>query len=105
MPFLATAKVLTRLIVQLSPIIIDATRIAQGWKKKKDLPKEDLSSRVARVENNLDLQSDLNEKFLAEMQVLKPALEGIHKSIKIVFSLALFACALSLTVLLLLLFK
>ena len=105
MPFVATAKVLARLILQLSPIIIDATRIAKGWKKKEDLPKEDLPSRVERLERNLELQSDLNEQFLAEMQVLKPALEGIHTSVKIVFSVALFACVLSLAALILLFFR
>jgi hypothetical protein len=105
LPFLATAKVLARLILQLSPIIIDATRIAKGWKSKKDLPEEDLTSRLGRLEKNLELQSDLNEQFIAEMRVLKPALEGMHKSLKIVFSLALLACVLSLTALLVMFFK
>jgi hypothetical protein len=61
--------------------------------------------RMERLEKNLELQSGLNEQFIAEMQVLKPALEGIQKSIKIVFSLALFACLFSLTALLALFFK
>jgi hypothetical protein len=66
---------------------------------------EGLPSRVERMEKNMELQSNLNEQFIAEMQVLKPALEGIHKSIKLIFYLALFAFVLALVALILQLFK
>lgn len=105
MSFVATAKVLAQIILRLSPIIIDATRIVGKWTKKENAPKEDLPSRVERLEKNMELQSDLNEQFLAEMRVLKPALEGIEKSLKLVFYLALFACLLSLIAVVLMLFK
>jgi hypothetical protein len=105
MSFVATAKVLAQIILRLSPIIIDATRIVGKWTKKENLPKGDLPSRVELLERNMELQSDLNEQFIAEMRVLKPALEGIEKSLKLVFYLALFACLLSLVSLVLMFFK
>lgn len=90
-----TAKVLARLIMMLSPLIIDATQIVRKWRKKGDVPIEDLPSRVERLEKNMELQSNLNEQFITEMKVLKLALEGIHASIKLVFYLALLACVFS----------
>ncbi len=105
MAALMTAKVLARLILKLSPIIIDATQIVRKWRKKGDMPMEGLPSRVDRLEKNMELQSNLNEQFIAEMQVLKPAFEGIHRSIKFIFYFALLACALSLVALVLLFFK
>jgi hypothetical protein len=99
MATLMTAKVLARLILKLSPIIIDATQIVRKWRKKGDVPIEGLPSRVERLEKNMELQSNLNEQFIAEMQLLKPALEGIHKSIRLIFYLALLACVLSLVAL------
>jgi hypothetical protein len=105
MPALMTAKVLARLILKLSPIIIDATQIVRKWRKKGDMPVAGLPSRVDRLEKNMELQSNLNDQFIAEMQVLKPALEGIHKSIKLIFYLALLACVLSLVALVLLFFR
>jgi hypothetical protein len=105
MAAMMTAKVLARLILKLSPIIIDATQIVRKWRKKGDMPVAGLPSRVDRLEKNMELQSNLNDQFIAEMQVLKPALEGIHKSIKLIFYLALLACVLSLVALVLLFFK
>jgi hypothetical protein len=99
-----TAKILARLILKLSPIIIDATQIVRKWVKKGDTPM-DIPSRVERLEKNMELQSNLNEQFINEMQVLKPALEGIHRSIKLVFYLALLAFVLSLVALVLQLIK
>jgi hypothetical protein len=96
-----TAKVLARLILKLSPLIIDATQTIRKWKKKGDVPIEDMPSRLERLEKNMELQSNLNEQFITEMQVLKSALEGIHISIKLVFYLALLACVFSLVALVL----
>lgn len=105
MAALMTAKMLARLILKLSPIIIDATQSVRRWRKKGDVPMEGLPSRVERLEKNMELQSNLNEQFIAEMQILKPALEGIHKSLKLIFYIALLACVLSLVALVLLFFK
>ncbi|HUI68512.1 MAG TPA: hypothetical protein VL087_09960 [Nitrospirota bacterium] len=101
MTIVTTAKILARLILKLSPLIIDSTQIVRKWRKKGDVPIEDLPSRVERLEKNMDLQSNLNEQFITEMQVLKPALEGIYTSMKLVFYLALFACVFSLVALVL----
>jgi len=105
MALILSAKALARLILRLSPIIIDATRIARKWMKKGDLPTEDIPSRVKRLEKNMELQLNLNEQFINEMQVLKPVIEGLHSSIKLIFYLALLACLIALVALILLLFK
>src|SRR5512143_708163 len=105
MAALMTAKMLARLILKLSPIIIDATQSVRRWRKKGAVPMEGLPSRVERLEKNMELQSNLNEQFIAEMQILKPALEGIHKSLKLIFYIALLACVLSLVALVLLFFN
>jgi hypothetical protein len=96
-----TAKVLARLILKLSPLIIDTTQIVRKWRKKGDVPMEDLPTRVELLEKNMELQSSLNEQFITEMQVLKPVLEEIHTSIKLVFYLALLASVFSLIALVL----
>ncbi|HTP04187.1 MAG TPA: hypothetical protein VMM54_03405 [Nitrospirota bacterium] len=101
MATVSTAKVLARLILRLSPLIIDATQTVRKWRKKGDVPIEDIPSRVERLEKNMDLQSNLNEQFITDMQVLKSALEEIHTSIKFVFYLALLACVFSLVALVL----
>ena len=100
-----TAKVLARLILKLSPLIISATQIVKKWRKKGDVPMEDLPSRVERLEKNMELQSNLNEQFITEMKVLNPAFEEIHTSLKLVFYLALLACVFSLASLVLQFFK
>jgi hypothetical protein len=105
MSFIATAKVLARIILGLSPIIMDATGIIGKWKKKENASQEELPTRIERLEKNMELQADLNEQFLAEMRAVKPALEGIQRSLKLVFFLALFACLFSFVMLILAFFR
>jgi len=73
--------------------------------KKGDLPRDDIPSRVKRLEKNMELQLSLNEQFINEMHILKPVIEGLHTSIKLIFYLALFACLIAIVALVLLLFK
>jgi len=105
MAAMMTAKVLARLILKLSPIIIDATQIARKWMKKGDLPMEDIHSRLKRLERKMELQVNMNEQFINEMQVLKPVIDGFYSSIRLIFYLALLACLLSFVVLVVLFFK
>ncbi len=100
MSFVTTAKVLGRLILQLSPIIADYADTIKKWRKKEDVQnREDVSARIERLEKNMELQSRMNEQFVAEMKVLKPVIEAFSKSLKIVFSLSLIAIGFSLVTL------
>jgi hypothetical protein len=105
MSFLGTAKAAARIIRGLSPIVIDAARATRTWKKKGDPSTEDLSSQVARLEKELELQSHLNEQYRDELHLLKAVLEGTQRSIRLVFSLALLACLLASAALVLLFLK
>ena len=94
--FFMQVKTLAGLILKLSPIVLDASQLIRKWRRKEGPAPEDLPARIERLEKNLELQSKLNEEFLAEMQILKPALEGIQRSIRLLFFFALLACSLAL---------
>lgn len=104
-------KMLADLILKLSPIILDASQLVKKWRKREipeigEIPsREDLPARIDRLEKNLELQSKLNEEFVSEMQILKPALEGIQRSIRILYRLVLLAFGLALVSVILLLLK
>ncbi len=100
MSFVTTAKMLGRLVLQLSPIIAEYTDTIKKWKKREDLQSgEDAPSRIDRLEKNMELQARLNEQFIAEMKVLKPVIEALNKSFKILFSFSLIAILFSLVAL------
>ncbi len=91
-----TGKALTALILGLGPIALDVSQLIRQWMKKESVPKDDIPSRLHRIEKNMEVQSQLNEQYFSEMRILKPALEGMQKSLKLLFLMALAACILSL---------
>ncbi len=100
-----SAKALAHLIVRLTPLLIEASQSVKKWMKKEDIPKGDIPARLERLEKNLELQEDLNEQFVAEMEIVKPALEQINRSIRYVLYIALLACLLSVGSVVLILLK
>ena len=102
---LLSAKALAHLIVRLAPIVIEASQSAKKWIKKEDIPKGDIPARLESLEKKLELQAGLNEQFVAEMDIVKPALEQINRSMRHVIYIALLACLLSLVSLVLIFLK
>ena len=90
-----TGKALTKLILSLGPIAIDVSQLIRQWMKKDSVRQNDIPSRLERIEKNMEVQSRLNEQFLSEIHITKPALEGMQKALKLQFMLSLTACILS----------
>ncbi len=99
------AKALTELIIKLGPIVLEATQTLRKWINKGAAGKEDLDSRVRRLEQNLELQAQLNERFIAEMKMLQPASESILRSFRLLVVLMLVIAVMSFAALVLVLLK
>lgn len=99
------AKALTELIIKLGPIVLDATQTLRKWINKGAAGKDDLDSRVRRLEQNLELQAQLNERFIAEMKMLQPASESILRSLRLLAALMIIIAVMSFAALVLVLLK
>ncbi len=85
---------ITEFVVRAGPIVLRAAEIATGIRIGKH-EKEDFSVRIKDLEENLGKQSQLNTELISQMEMLKPALEGIQKSFRLLFILSMGACVLS----------
>ena len=98
-------KALTELIIKLGPIVLDVSQMLRKWIRKEGASREDVLPRVQRIEQNLELQAQLNERFLSEMKMLQPASESILRSLRTLSVLVIIAAVMAFSALVLVLLK
>lgn len=93
-------------IARYGPHIREVVRIARLIRENLDKSQNrDLSGRLDGLEKNVERQSELNEQLISQMELLRPVLEGVQRSLRFLYLIAIVGCILSLVALALVLSK
>jgi RNase adaptor protein for sRNA GlmZ degradation len=93
-------------IGKYGPHIREVIRIARTMAEKLDKDQnEDFSGRLNGLEDTVRSQSELNQQLIGQMELLKPVLDSVQKSLRMVYVIAISGCILSLLALALVLSK